>query len=100
MARDVGFDDTALSYAADDDGSLKQAVIQLVERWSGQARVDQDVLIAAPHERRRRVRRAPRLGLVPQAVAAKRADADDVHAYGGHERPSVRSRRRKKKVRE
>ena len=40
MARDVGFDDTALSYAAADDGPLKQAVIQLIERWSGQARVD------------------------------------------------------------
>lgn len=40
MARQAGLDAAALSYAADDDGPLKQFVIQLIERWSGRTRVD------------------------------------------------------------
>src|SRR5688572_13677671 len=63
--------------------SLKQARDN--SRWR-KPRVNQDVPVAGPHERRRRVWRAPRVGLVPQTVAAQRPDADDVQSYGRHAR--------------
>ena len=40
MLRSQPFDDAALSYAAPEDGRLKQAVIRTVERLSGQKRAE------------------------------------------------------------
>ena len=48
------------------------------QRRRGEAGIDEDILPAHTHERRRAVRRSNDGGFIPKPVAAKRPDADDV----------------------
>ena len=59
MLSNQRFDDAALSYAAPEDGRLKQAVIRTVERLSGQ-------------ERAQRIYREVKRGLGPTAMSGPR----------------------------